>query len=828
MTTAAASPALFDAERIEAISACLDLRAPNREALESIVCAVAEHYDLDHLPPPFEGVVDVATGVGKTFILAAAIEYFAADGVRNFAVITPGRTILDKTVANFTPGHPKSLLGGMDTRPVVITSENFNTPAMRAVMDDPQQVKLYVFTVQALTKPQTQLGRKTHKFQEGLGEAFYAHLQGIPSLVVFADEHHAYYGAAFSQAIRDLRPRVLVGLTATPHKRTPPGQIIFKYPLAAAIADKLVKTPVLVGRKDYRTDAETKLRDGTRLLELKERLMGQWAPSSGAQPIAPVMLVVAPTIAEAQEVERIVSDTAFAGGAYAGKVLTVHSDAPDLALAELDRLEAPDSPYRVVISVGMLKEGWDVKSVYVIASLRASVSEILTEQTLGRGLRLPFGRYTGVELLDTLEVLGHERYEDLLRKAGVLNQQFIDRRTRMVLRQNASGQLVPVVETTTVQAPLMAPSAAGSGESAATEGDAATPAAGAVIQSVEEHTTRAERALAQLQVQLAPRIGQAPLRIPQLKMTAVKSDFSLADIVDLEPFRQLGERIAADPTGALRRVVLSARIVRGADGLRHTELVTAQAADRVESPASLFPIEDVRQQLIQQVFNAPVVPARPNQRRPAEQIVDAFLRGLGASADKVLSGYMDRAAAGLVQLLTEEQRRVAAKPTYGEVVQLATFEAQRLGRPETSQDCYGTFTKGVGYEGYRKSLYAQDWFDSSTERDVANLLDAEEEIDRWLRLQVGDLPILWTGAREYNPDYIAVDRAGTHWLIEVKMDREMQSADVQGKRDAARRWANHVSADPAVGVTWRYLLASEADVKTAKGSWAALKALGGG
>ena len=43
----------------------------------------------------------------------------------------------------------------------------------------------------------------------------------------------------------------------------------------------------------------------------------------------------------------------------------------------------------------MLKEGWDVKNVYVIASMRASVSEVLTEQTLGRGMRLPFGEYTG-------------------------------------------------------------------------------------------------------------------------------------------------------------------------------------------------------------------------------------------------------------------------------------------------------------------------------------------------------------------------------------------------------------------------------------------------
>jgi len=90
-----------------------------------------------------------------------------------------------------------------------------------------------------------------------------------------------------------------------------------------------------------------------------------------------------------------------------------------------------------------------------------------------------------------------------------------------------------------------------------------------------------------------------------------------------------------------------------------------------------------------------------------------------------------------------------------------------------------------------------------------------------------DLPILWSGAREYNPDFVAVDTEGTYWVIEVEMDKEMTSADVQGKRDAARRCANYVRADERVGTRWRYLLVSEADVKTARGSWQALKGLGG-
>jgi len=262
-----------DEDRVEAIFSTLELRQPNREALEAIAWRTHDHFDTQGMPPPYECVIDSATGAGKTYVLAATLEYFAADGVRNFAVVTPGRTILKKTVENFTAGNERSLLGGMETQPVVITSDNFTSPAMRAIMDDPEQVKLFVFTVQALTKPSTKLGKKTHEFQESLGAAFYAHLKDATDLVVFADEHHTYYGVAFSDAVRDLDPHLLVGLTATPHPKTPSEQIIYRYPLAQAIADRNVKTPVIVGRKDDLIDPMTKLLDGVALLELKEEVI---------------------------------------------------------------------------------------------------------------------------------------------------------------------------------------------------------------------------------------------------------------------------------------------------------------------------------------------------------------------------------------------------------------------------------------------------------------------------------------------------------------------------------------------------------------------------
>jgi type III restriction enzyme len=107
------------------------------------------------------------------------------------------------------------------------------------------------------------------------------------------------------------------------------------------------------------------------------------------------------------------------------------------------------------------------------------------------------------------------------------------------------------------------------------------------------------------------------------------------------------------------------------------------------------------------------------------------------------------------------------------------------------------------------------------------MVDSDDRVLCWARLHIRELPILWTsGGQEYNPDLIVVESDGTHWVVEVKQDKEMTSADVQGKREAATRWANHVSADDAVTVTWVYLLVSESDVETAKGSWTALKRLG--
>jgi type III restriction enzyme len=805
---------LIDEDRIAAVRASLDLREPNERALRSIATRMAYHYNVEESKETFEGIVDSATGVGKTFILAAAIEYYAAEGVRNFAVITPGRTILNKTQANFTAGHKKSLLEGMDVKPVVVTSENYDSPKVAAALANPDEVKLFIFTVQSLTAPRADSHRKTHAYQESLGEAFYDHLAALDDLIVFADEHHCYYSPAFSDAVRNLKPYGIIGLTATPHSDTPPEEIIFRYPLAAAIAEKLVKTPVIVGRKDDRNDVETKLQDGLRLLELKKTLVDQYTETNGLEKLNPVMMVVASTIDEAHEVEEIVKRNDFLDGRYGDHVLVVTSKEKDkeMTLEELDGVEEPTSKVRILVSVGMLKEGWDVKNVYVILSLRPSISNILTEQTLGRGLRLPFGHYTGEQLLDTLEVIAHERYRDLLKKADAISEKFIDSETWATLRAQDG---IVVVEREEEEV----------GEGVKV--DQGTGGTGPVITDTDTREAEAAKEASDERVVLLPRKGVPSIQIPSLEMQAVESEFSLNDITKLDPFKKLGEKLAQDPEDELRRELLTAEIRKGADGLPETVMSSETASEAVKSAPKPIPIDDAKKQLVALILASPIVPARPKEKKAAIRLVDEFVKGIGVDAPSILSRYLGRAAARLLKLVVSESKETLKNPSYKDVAEVTDFAPTRVGRSKTNGNRKGKFEKQVGYTGWSaRSYFDQEWFDSGTERDVANILDEAADIKHWVRLQQDDLPILWSsGGSWYHPDFIAIDKDGVHWIVEAKSNRDLENEDVQAKRTATQRWANHVSADEKVGADWRYLLASEDDVKQANGSWPGLKGL---
>ena len=90
----------------------------------------------------------------------------------------------------------------------------------------------------------------------------------------------------------------------------------------------------------------------------------------------------------------------------------------DENIAQLLSLESPDNKIEIVIHVNMLKEGWDVTNLYTIIPLRTAASLTLREQTIGRGLRLPYGKRTGVDKVDKLTIVAHDKFQEIVDEAN--------------------------------------------------------------------------------------------------------------------------------------------------------------------------------------------------------------------------------------------------------------------------------------------------------------------------------------------------------------------------------------------------------------------------
>ena len=141
------------------------------------------------------------------------------------------------------------------------------------------------------------------------------------------------------------------------------------------------------------------------------------------------------------------------------------------------------------------------------------------------------------------------------------------------------------------------------------------------------------------------------------------------------------------------------------------------------------------------------------------------------------------------------------------------------------------FTKLYPYKGWTKSVYEVNSFDAySTEFRLAELFEKTTGIKTWVRIdELVPLRITYLmGAiqREYEPDFIVIDDADTHWIVEGKSDVEMNSPVVLAKRDAAIAWVKTVNASNDVSQRWGYMLARESVISSAS-SWNALKTAAG-
>lgn len=824
-----------DPDLITRIAAQFDLRKPNEDALRAVVARIADPEPrllVDGVYP--ELVTDLATGVGKTFLMAALVEYAAQQGIRNVLVVTPGSTIQTKTIANFDAASPK-YVPGADVIPVVVTPDNFRTAQTGALLRDPRRLKVFVFNVQQLTKPSLNTTRRTHTPDEVLGEALYEHLQNVDDLLVIADEHHVYRteAAKFSAAVRDLEPVALVGLTATPDASSL-SHVIFEYTLGEAIADGHVKTPVIAYRHDGTSSEDIQIGDAVELLRRKERSYARYIELAGAEPVHPVLFVVASDVAHADQVAEKLSRPDLIGGG--GAVLEITNQSSDAALDALAHVEDTDSPVKAIVSVNKLREGWDVKNIAVIVGLRKLASQSLTEQILGRGLRLPFGALTGIDDVDQVDLVAHDSYQKLLDQKDVLTTRLMTPSSAVETDQTGSAlsaeqteserqagvhrsvdQAPDLFSTDNDEAEPGQSGRAGSPSDAARDfGGRDTPEGGVDLGGLqlEDTTTRLDRHSES--VPNDPVDGAPHIVFPRRDRTMIASQFSLTTITGLQA-RQAGSRFSVAPGALLDRTKLEGR---------HAEDGVVMEPVRVEeAEGHIFALElpQVIDALAEAAFKRSAVTRTRQEKGAAERIAKQFVAGAGddeypwddnrvMQARAGIEGLVRDAAAG-VPVVTRYHFVPVRIPEPGELVD--TAHALRADRDR--------FVKGAWFGGWHHSIQPYARFDSaSTEFEIARMLDSTRSgVDWWLRLPAtGDAYIHWGETSRYFPDFIAVV-GNEYWLIEGKSDRDAGTPDVMAKQVAAGDWARAVSDDGEYG-KWHYVFATEQDVRLAGGSWPAL------
>jgi type III restriction enzyme len=259
----------------------------------------------------------------------------------------------------------------------------------------------------------------------------------LKDLVVMNDEaHHVHdeelqwYRSLIS--VHTALPKGLalwLDLSATPKDQngTYFPWIICDYPLAQAVEDRIVKAPLIVHRvekadPDHVTGDNVVEAYGDWLLAAMSRLE-EHQKAYNELGVKPVLFIMAEQNKFADKIGEWLKSTKEIG-LKKDEVLVIHTDnegevrKSDIEVArEAARdVDSPTNKIKVIVSVLMLREGWDVRNVSVVLGLRpfTSKAHILPEQAVGRGLRLVEG--VSPDRTQTLEVLGTKAFEEFVRR----------------------------------------------------------------------------------------------------------------------------------------------------------------------------------------------------------------------------------------------------------------------------------------------------------------------------------------------------------------------------------------------------------------------------
>ncbi|MDD5728795.1 MAG: DEAD/DEAH box helicase family protein [Victivallales bacterium] len=798
----------------------------------------------------------IATGVGKTRLMGAFITYlFIERGIRNFFIMAPNLTIYNKLIEDFSnPAHPKYVFNGiggfMEKPPRVVTGDNY---ASRTDLDFYSDLCVNVFNISKLNA-ETRNGQspRIKRLSECLGESYFNYLAGLDDLVLLMDESHHYRADRGMAVINELNPVLGLELTATPQvvkgsRSAPFRNVVYEYSLARALRDGFVKKPAVATRGDFdpgqyrgRPEAldRVKLEDGISIHETTKIALEIYAGDHGVKTVKPFTLVVARDTEHAGELKKLIMSEKFFDGYYADKVMEIHSGQSggekEENIEKLLALESPDNKMEIVIHVNMLKEGWDVNNLYTIIPLRASASETLTEQTIGRGLRLPYGTITGNSDVDTLTIVAHDRFQAIVDKANEPDS--IIRQENVIIINEAGNRhhqevftIVPKVE-----------------EKLEAEAEAATKISDAAARQAAETRLQARRAVLKAFSEMNRHVNSTKeLTLPENRQIALEkvrenlgNDLWGGDVIRESGviYEQVAEEFDSGiieipemqtspaneyengfndfdlDTGALTFRPVSAEIMRKNLADHHIDRILSRCAQAAGGSMENLILTELR--------------AYPEV--DYEKHSELLFKLVSQALDK-LESYLDEDE---VRNVVEYYRRDLAEFIYRQlrehyycritkyvedrILPYIPIREHRYSR--SSVDQVYSFRDTVApvsaiparmFGGFEKACHRIYKFDSKTEKDFAVILEDDDTVLKWLRPAHGQLRIYYDRgrSRSYEPDFI-VETPDAIYMVETKNAAETENPETREKAGAACAYCRRASAYTAGnrGKEWKYLL----------------------
>lgn len=397
--------------------------------------------------PPYDDFarysIKMATGSGKTKVMSLAIawQYFNAvrendeEFAKNFLIIAPNIIVFDRLRTDFEGGKvfrtdplfPKHFelfwdfefymrgdterthsAGGL----YLTNVQQFYERTVRGKTDEPE-----VLTALLGEKPQTK------KIEITDFDARIAKRDGL--LMVLNDEAHHTHDEdnEWNKVIRNLHTQKPVALqldfSATPRysKGTLFAWTVFDYPLKQAIIDRIVKRPIIgISRiEEARSDIASVRYAGfiTAAVERWKEYKEQLEPLEKK----PILFIMMTNTAEADDIGDWIRRK-YPGLFGGDKTLIIHTDKSgevskkdlDIARKAAREVDSDQSPVNAIVSVLMLREGWDVQNVTVVVGLRpyTAKANILPEQTIGRGLRIMFRGETSYT--ERVDIIGNKAF----------------------------------------------------------------------------------------------------------------------------------------------------------------------------------------------------------------------------------------------------------------------------------------------------------------------------------------------------------------------------------------------------------------------------------